>query len=452
MNKIFKLIGCAALGVMALASCSPEDFTSPNGNLPVAANYEDNVTVTVDQETNYAYFNFKSAKGVTPVWVIDGNYASGDFSAKKYYRKAGTYSVECWVKNANGLSKDSIAREFTIDKTIMNGFGGFDSKSDKNLFKTATVKKSSCYYAPGWSQIADPDVKMNGNDFTVVLPAATFEKWQCQIPMETNICTKAEEDVTYDFSVILTSNTDHGGVTIKLTNPDNDGDFYFEEQQKLKAGEPVCFYITKMPSRDIDNLKLFFDFGGNAENTEVVVENITFMKSSDNEIEAPEKGEPEPVWVAIDSEDNLWNKANPVQADWYYAPGWNSLPAPDVKVNGRSYTFTLPNATWERWQAQLPYNTDLGFSDTDTEYDFIAVIESSTEFTAHVKLSDVSDNTNALFDEDTKLVAGGEKRFFVTKAKMPKACEKVELRFDFGTNPDNTEITIKDIILQKHRE
>lgn len=451
MNNIFKFIGRVAFGVALLASCSPDDFTSPNGNVPLAADYEDNVTVTVDQETNYAIFHFDAAPGVTPVWFVDGRPINSNFTARRYYRKAGTYTVECRVKNANGMSDGSIVREFTVDKTVMIGFGGFDSESDKNLFKNATVTQAKGYYAPGWSQIADPYVSMNDNGFTVNLPQETTDQWQCQIPLETDICTTADPNVTYDFSVILTSSTDHKGVTVKLTNPYNDGDFYFQERPALKAGEPYCFYITNLPSRSIDNLKLFFDFGGNAANTDISVENITFIKTSDNEVEAPST-DPEPVWVDIDSDENLWNIANPKFTTGYYAPGWNQIADPVVTINGREYSFILPQATFERWQAQIPFETTLGISDTSIEYDFLAIIESSEEMTAMVKLTDASDDNNYFFADETKLVAGAETRVVKQKVTLGNACEALKLFFDFGGNPANTEIKIKDIILQVHKD
>ena len=45
----------------AMTSCSPEDFTGANGNIPQASDYTDNFKVTVDQTTNYANFEFTSA-------------------------------------------------------------------------------------------------------------------------------------------------------------------------------------------------------------------------------------------------------------------------------------------------------------------------------------------------------------------------------------------------------
>lgn len=454
MNKILKFIGCVALGTLTLASCSPEDYSSPNGNVPLAADYEDNVSVTVDQTTNTAYFNFESAPGVSPVWIIEGSSYDGSFTAKKYYRKAGDYKVECKVKNANGVSDGSIERTFTINKTIMNGFGGFDVSSDKNAFNTATVNRLNGFYAPDWNQIADPPVKMDGTTgFTVTLPSATTVQWQAQVPFETNISTVADED-TYDFSVIFTATKDHPGVTIKLANPvDENNDFYFAEKQALKAGEPVCFYMTKMPSRNIDNLKVIFDFGGNAAGTEVVVENMVFIKSSDNEIEAPDKAEPEPVWVDENSDDNLWKTGNPTQLTGFYAPNWSQIADPSVIVSDGKIKIKLPEATFERWQAQIPFSLDLAIDDVDTEYDFLAVIESNTAFKPMIKLTDASDDNNFLFADDSKaLVEGGELRFVQKQVKLPHACTAMNLVFDFGGNPANTEITISNIILQKHKE
>lgn len=451
MNKVLKYAGSLLFGALMLTACSPDSYDGPDlGAIPVAANYEDCVKVTVDQATNYAYFHFNAAPGVTPVWIIDGSSYNGEFTAKKYYRKAGTYSVQCKVKNRNGISDGAIERKFTVEKTKMNGFGGFDTNSDYNLFKGATMTQAPGFYAPGWSQIADPVARMSGTDFSITLPEATTDQWQAQVPFTTNISTTATAE-TYDFSVILTCSTDHPGVTVKFTNPNDDNDFYFAERVPLKAGEPFCYYETKLPSRDIQNLKLFIDFGGNPAGAEFVVENLVFIPTSKNDIEAPEKGEPEPVWVDVASADNLWNQANPTPGKWYYAPNWAQIADPTVKESGRSYSFTLPEATYDRWQAQFPIETTLGIAD-DTEYDFLAIIESSTEFKALVKLTDASDDNNFFFAKEVKLTAGGETRFFVKQAKLPSPCEKLKLFFDFGFNPANTDIVIKDIIIQKHRE
>lgn len=453
MNKIYKYVVGVFTGLLALASCSPDDFDGANGNVPNAADYEDNVVVYVDQETNNAYFEFKSAPGVTPVWIIDGTTYKTDFKASKYYRKAGDYTVECKIMNRNGISDGSIVKTFTVNKTVMVGFGGFDANSDKNLFKNTTLELLTGFYAPDWNQIADAQVTMSGNDFSVKLPVATKEKWQAQVPFSTGIGTTQEDGVTYDFSCILTSNKDHGNITIKLTNSTNNNDFYFEEKQAVKAGEPVCFYMTELPSRNIENLTLVFDFGGNAEGTEVTVENLVLMKSSDNDIIAPEKPKDEPIWVDKDSEENIWNTANPKLLSCHYAPEWNKIDDPEVTINNGEITISLPFATKERWQAQIPFELELAIDDVESEYDFLAVIESNAAFKPMVKLTDANDDDNFMFADDSKaLVEGGELRFVQSKVKLGSPCEAMKLFFDFGGNPANTQIKISNIILQKHKD
>lgn len=61
MKNIFKYIAGVLVAGFAMTSCSPEDFTGANGNIPQASDYTDNFKVTVDQTTNYANFEFTSA-------------------------------------------------------------------------------------------------------------------------------------------------------------------------------------------------------------------------------------------------------------------------------------------------------------------------------------------------------------------------------------------------------
>ncbi len=452
MNKIFKYTGVALLGIMAFTACSPDDYSSPNGDrVPVAADYADNVKINVVQEENTAYFTFESAKGVTPVWIIDGSQYSGDFTAKKYQRKAGDYTVELKVKNANGVSNDALSFSYHIDKTRMNGFGGFDVDSDYNLFKNATMTQAPYYYATGgdWHDPGVPlSISTKDKDISVTIPVGTEQRWQCQVPFETNISTTASDDVTYDFSCILTSNKDFTAM-IKFTNPNNDGDFYFAEEQEVKAGEPICFYMTEMPSRSIENLKLFFDFGGCPDATEISIENLVFIEHSKNTIVAPEKGEPEPVWR---EDENLWDNANPTLASCYYAPGWAQIADPTVTIDGGVISITLPQATFDRWQAQVPFSTDLAITDTNQEYDFLAVVESNASFKAMFKLTEDGNDDNFFFAKEQDLVAGAETRVVVRQCKLGSPAEKMKLFFDFGGNPNNTEIKITKIILQTHKE
>lgn len=183
MKKIFRNMAYALLGGLMLGACSAEEFSGANGELPDIVDYADKFNIAVDQETNTAKFSFDGTSGVTPVWVIDGAYSS-EFNLSKYYRKKGTYDVECFVKNRNGISKESVRKLFSIEKTKMNGFGGFVEDSEFNLFKKIAFpeKPSAGYYAPGWSQIADPVCSYSKGCYTLKFSEATTERWQAQVP------------------------------------------------------------------------------------------------------------------------------------------------------------------------------------------------------------------------------------------------------------------------------
>lgn len=158
MKKIYSYIGGMLLTTamaFSITACSPDDFTSPNeAGIPVASTYENTIQIDVDRETNWVTFTFNAQPGITPVWIFDGKTYSSSFSMKKYYRKAGDYSVDVKIANANGVSDGSISKTFRINKTIMNGFGGFVYESDFNMWTKATIAAPTFYYAPGWSAIA----------------------------------------------------------------------------------------------------------------------------------------------------------------------------------------------------------------------------------------------------------------------------------------------------------
>lgn len=454
MKNIFRLSGGAIfVAALFLTACSPEDFKEPDQNgIPLAADYENAVSVEVDQETNYAYFTFDAqGKGVMPVWIIDGNSYSTSFTASKYYRKAGDYSVEVKIANANGISDGSIRKTFHVDKTKMNGFGGFVYDSDFNLWKTADVAAPSFYYAPGWSQIADPSYSTTDDGYVLTLPSATTEQWQAQMLVGTNISTTSDKN--YDFSVILTSTTDHPSVTVKLTDSNDDGVFYFAETVALTANEPVCFWKSDMPGIDIPSLKFVLDFGGNADNTVVTVESIVIKDhANDDGTVVPDVPTiPEPVWSAVDSEDNLWYGV-PFTISYYYAPGWNQTANPELKVDGTEYSISFPEATFEQWQNQVTLTTDgLAISSAEN-YDFRVTINASNDISqATVKLAQADDDGVYVVLERKDLVAGED---VDVKAINQAGVDitQAKLVFDFGSNPANTDVVIKDVILQKHKD
>ena len=269
----------------------------------------------------------------------------------------------------------------------------------------------------------------------------------------------------YDFSVILTASVAHSNVTVKLVDSTDDGNFYFEQKGiKLEANEPLCFWKSNMPGIDIANLKLVFDFGGNAAGTDMTIESIVLKDhANDDGTEVPVIDEtPEPTWVAVDSKDNLWNGMTYVNKFFYANSDWSPKPNPALVIDGRSYSLSFPEATAEAWQNQFSFETDLT-ADTETAYDLHVILYSTVDLkNVTVKLvqtnevdedgKEIKHDGNFFFDKKVDLVADSEKAVWAASVKAPEAMHAISLVFDFGGNPANTDVTIKDIIFQKHKD
>ena len=127
MKTIWQYIAIAALAVSA-AACTPEYPVPNQAGLPQASDLD--VTITVDQTTNYVTFLMNN-KGVVPVWIfgdqkIDGKagkkYSYTDNNVSLRFRDAGEYTVEVKAYNANGISQGSLVKTFTLDNTYRDPF------------------------------------------------------------------------------------------------------------------------------------------------------------------------------------------------------------------------------------------------------------------------------------------------------------------------------------------
>ena len=167
--------------------------------------------------------------------------------------------------------------DMTVDKVRQTVWDPADATWNKWLNKN--LLSMSYYYAPGWSQIADPGFADNGDNYVITLPEATTDQWQAQVAFHTDMTSSA--DKTYDFQVVLNSTLDHPGVTIKFVlsgGGDNDNIYYFADRHPLTAYEDYVYRMENMPGIDMDKISLFFDFGGNAAGTEVTVSNVLFQE------------------------------------------------------------------------------------------------------------------------------------------------------------------------------
>jgi hypothetical protein len=154
-----------------------------------------------------------------------------------------------------------------------------DVNSADNMWHGANFT-NTFYYAPNWSQIADPTFAIDGTQYSLSFPTATSAQWQSQVAFVTdNVSTTAADN--YDFRVVLSASNDIKQATVKLTqaiNSDNDAVYIFTQRVDLTAGKDVPLELVNMPGKDMSPVKLVFDFGGNPDNTDVVIKNVILQK------------------------------------------------------------------------------------------------------------------------------------------------------------------------------
>ena len=403
-------------------------------------------------------------------WEVDGEdlylilpantywpyYANVDFIANPRFKveSISTKSADLVIDNGE------IAWHFTITSGAAEvKFNGFNYNHEANLWKPVDAEGAHSYsffYAPGWTQIADPEVSCAGGKYTFSLLSATSEQWQaqCFIIPPTDLPLSAATN--YDFSCILNSSTDIKKVTLKLTDTTNDGNFLFTENVNLTAFEDYVFYLSDLPGIDAAAVKMVFDFGGNPDNTEVSVSNIVLKDHAidDGTVlpSVPEDPVAGPEEYKYDSEANLWKAADGAHScTFFYAPSWNQLPDPELANNGNEYLLKLPSATFAQRQAQLHIIPDSPVAlESSKSYDFSVVLNSTTDIKAvTLKLTENGNDDNFLFTENVNLSAFEDYIFDLSDLPGIDAAA-VKMVFDFGGNPDNTEVTIKRIVLKDH--
>lgn len=303
-----------------------------------------------------------------------------------------------------------------------------------NMWRQSVILENFFYYAPNWSQIDNPELVVDNYKYKITLPTATVEQWQAQVAFKTNMSTVST--TSYDFRCILNSSQDIKGVTVKLVLEGDDDVFYFVERVDLKAYEDYTLKKVNMPGIDMDKVNLFFDFGGNPANTEIMVSGIVMQ----------EHGAGKVTWNP-NSDCNFW-KSMTYTNFCYYAPGWSQIDDPAVTADGNKYQIVLPTATAEQWQAQVAFKTDMT-TNSSTNYDFHCILNANQTLKGvTVKLVLEGDDDTFYFAEQIDLVAYED--YVFERTGMPGIdMDKVNLFFDFGGNPDNTEVTVSKIIVKE---
>ena len=341
--------------------------------------------------------------------------------------------------------KDIILQEH-VDGGGQAGPAPFDPSAADNMWNSAVTTDHHFWFANNdWGAIDNATVTSEGGTHTFVLPEGIgSQQWQGQFFFQnTGIATSA--DKTYDFHLVLTSDADHAGVTVKLCAQDDDGAIITDGRYALAAYEDFVLDVYGAPGIDCANLKLVFDFGGGQGGSTVVVKDIVLRESKGTVAPAPEPETPE---FDVNAGTNLWLSMNVEEMFYYYAPGWNPIADPETTVNGNSLTVVLPEATSDQWQAQVAFRTDIS-SQAGKKYDFYCVVQSNNDLPGMtIKLTKTGDD-NTFYFADKHKIAAYEDYVYAVVGMDGIDMEKISLFFDFGGNPAGTDVTIKDIVFRE---
>ena len=344
---------------------------------------------------------------------------------------------------------------------------GYDANSQYNMWKGVTPVMEF-WYAPGWSQIADPGFVDKGNDYTITLPEATTDQWQAQVKMHTDLTTSAANN--YDFSAIFNSDKDLNGATVKLVLDGDDGVFYFTDRIDLKANEDYIFWKSDMPGIDMNKVMLVLDFGGCQANTTVNVSGIVLKNHADDDgTVPPTEGGDDPDQPTVDwdatSSANLWNAVENGSAfisvtPWFANDGWSQIGDPEWKHANGEWTLTIPEGMGgSQWQGQFPINTSLTAS-KNKKYNVYLVLEADQDCNGvTIKLTETDEADGTKHDDNFFFADRHDVKAdvpFVFKAKavtLPKNdAHALSLFFDFGGSPIGTNIKISKIYFEESVE
>ena len=344
-------------------------------------------------------------------------------------------------------------------------FTGFDANSDFNMWKGITPTMSFYYNPdPGWGNeqtaLFESLFTMGDNDYMVNIPQECFAEWQAQVHFHTNLVTSAANN--YDFSCVLSTDRDIEGVVIKLTN-ETDADAIIDAHDvNLKAGEDYIFWMSDLAGKDLDPVKLVFDFGHATGETHINISNIVLKNhANDDGTVLPNNDTPDnPDQPTMDwdyeSGANLWKAVDDgtlfdAFGYWFADNGWAQIPNDECVHNGDTYEITLPEGMGgSQWQGQFHIDTKLTASAAKA-YNFFFVMEADNDCPqVTIKLTDAGD-TNFFCEGRHDVKADEPFIFKLTGATLKEGIDATAIRlfFDFGGSPAGTHVKISKIYFEE---
>lgn len=308
--------------------------------------------------------------------------------------------------------------------------------SPENLWIDCTKEVTFWYADSGWGQLADPEMtgSLDDNNFTLTFPQGNTDQWQGQMHINTNLATSA--DKKYDLRITFNGSQDHPGITVKFQQSDDDNVYYCADRIAAAAYEDCTFKLIGFEGMDLAATQLCLDFGGCGDGYEVTVKDIVIQEHA-KEVE----------WN-VNADTNLWANADTYVDSFWYAPGWSQIADPEWSLDGGAYTVLFSSATTDQWQAQMHINSDIEISSALT-YDLQVVINTNCDHPGVTIKAQLNGDDNVFFTADRHATTAYED-CVVRYTNLPGFDGPFKFALDFGGNPDNCEVIIKDIILQVH--
>ena len=460
MKRIALYISTLVVGLnFGLAACSPDEVSHPSeAGKPTLADYADRISITVDQSTNQVTFALApGTTGVMPVWLFDGKTYSTVNGLQKLYTKAGEYAVDVQLLNANGVSDGTIRRTFKLDNTIFD-FSKYQTMLTGGEGKTKT-----------WRVAAELDKHLgcgpSGTTGTEWYAAKAGEKAGTGL-YDLRLDFAWDGSYTFDprsagMMYVNTGSSEvypeynTAGADYSVPMPKSSSTYSFDVVgENLYLVLPPKTPMPYVPNNALWNAPRWRVESMSASKMELIMDegtiawHLTLVTGEPSDVQ-PAPTDPtifDPAWSG-----NLWRKAKVREMFVFYAPGWQQIANPEVTTSGFAHTVKLPEATGERWQAQMAFKTDLAMQ-AGKKYDFYVVLQSSQDHPGvTIKLVQDGDDNNFYFDDRHALKAYEDFVYKVSNFEG-KDMPATNLFFDFGGNVANTDIVIKDIIVQEHRE
>ena len=368
-------------------------------------------------------------------------------------------------------SNRSIAWRFIFtSEEAEKEFTGFDPNSDFNMWKGITPRMTFYYNPdPGWGneQTAAFEALFKGgdNDYNITVPQECFSEWQAQVHFHTDLVLSASNN--YDFSVIFNSDRDINGVVVKLTNEDDSEAIIDAHDVNLKANEDYIFWVSDVPGKDLNPVKLVLDFGHATGETNINVSSIVLKNHADDDgtvlpnVDPVDPSAPVLDWDATAS-SNLWLPVENGDAfisvtPWFADNGWSQIGDPVWKHDNGEWSLTIPEGMGgSQWQGQFPINTSLTAS-MSKKYNFYLVLEADQDCNGvTIKLTETDDADGTKHDGNFFFADRHDVKAdvpFIYKAEGVSLSQNdahaLSLFFDFGGSPIGTNVKISKIYFEE---